>query len=86
MQKKKQNMDYRLRDNDKQQIFSVNQCLTEYNLKKQSQFANWQIYVTSYLKGDYENISPCGARKNKAKQIQIYLAPRFILGVVEKPT
>jgi hypothetical protein len=39
-------------------------------LKKQSQFAREQIGVISFMKGTYENIPPCGALKNKAKQSQ----------------
>jgi hypothetical protein len=38
------------------------------NLKKQSQFLPGQIGVSSYLKGNYGNITPRGARKNKANQ------------------
>jgi len=36
------------------------------NLKKQSQFVNGQIGVTSYMKGDYGNKPPFWAQKNKA--------------------
>jgi hypothetical protein len=39
-------------------------------LKKQSQFANWQIGVMSDWRGVYDNIPPYGERKNKAKQTQ----------------
>jgi len=39
-------------------------------LKKQSQFVPNQNGATSYLKGNYDNIPLCGARKNKAKQSQ----------------
>jgi hypothetical protein len=35
-------------------------------LKKQTQFFEGKIGVNYYLKGDYDNIPPCGARKNKA--------------------
>jgi hypothetical protein len=41
------------------------------NLKKQSQFAPGQNDITSYEKGDYDIIPPCGAHKNKAKQSQL---------------
>ena len=51
-------------------------------LKKQSQFAGGIIDVKYYMKGTYGNISPFGARKNKAKQSQFYLAPRFIWGLL----
>jgi len=40
-------------------------------LKKQSQFADGQIGVNSYIKGLYGKILICGAAKNKAKQTQI---------------
>jgi len=50
-------------------------------LKKQSQFANGHISVSSYMKGNYDNITVCEARKNKAKQTQFYLAPRFSGGL-----
>jgi len=40
-------------------------------LKKQSQFAGGQNGIKPYLKGYYDNITACGARKNKAKQSQI---------------
>jgi len=39
-------------------------------LKKQSQFADGQIGVNSYMKGDYRKITLCVARKNKPKQSQ----------------
>ena len=38
----------------------------ERKLKKQSQFFGGQIDVKSYLKGYYDKILLCGARKNKA--------------------
>jgi hypothetical protein len=40
-------------------------------LKKQSQFADGQIGVNTYIKGLYGKILICGAAKNKAKQTQI---------------
>jgi len=49
---------------------ALKEQLNGYDLKKQSQFAGGQIGVRSYLKGDYDNITACGARKNKAKQSQ----------------
>jgi len=36
-------------------------------LKKQTQFAGRQIGANYYLKGDYDSLMACGARKNKAK-------------------
>jgi len=36
------------------------------DLKKQSQFSGGQNGVNSFLKGNYGNKPPCGARKNKA--------------------
>jgi hypothetical protein len=42
------------------------------NLKKQSQFRNGQIGVSSYLKGFYDKNTLCGARKTKP----IYLVLR----------
>jgi len=63
-------MDSHLHGNDKQQIFSVNMCLKEHKLKKQSQFENWQIGVNSYKKGIYDNIIASSARNNKPKQSQ----------------
>jgi len=36
------------------------------NLKKQSQFSNGKIAVSSYFKGNYVKITPFGAQKNKA--------------------
>ena len=44
--------------------------LTGVNLKKQSQFADGQISVKSYVKGDYGKFPLCGSRKNKANQSQ----------------
>jgi hypothetical protein len=35
-------------------------------LKKQSQFSGMQIGANSFLKGDYNNMPPFGAQKNKA--------------------
>jgi hypothetical protein len=35
------------------------------DLKKQSQFTSGQIGVNFYLKGNYGDITACGARKNK---------------------
>ncbi|MGB2864109.1 MAG: hypothetical protein WBC05_12340, partial [Sedimentisphaerales bacterium] len=40
------------------------------DLKKQSQYAPAEVGATSYLKGDYENISAGGAEENKANQSQ----------------
>jgi hypothetical protein len=37
------------------------------------------------MKGDYEGFYAFVLRKNKPNQTQYYLAPRFTLGVVEKP-
>jgi hypothetical protein len=45
-------------------------------LKKQSQFAGGQIGVSSYTKGDYEEIATAWARKNKAKQSQFISVQR----------
>jgi len=42
--------------------------LNRYDLKKQSQFAPDLKSVNSFLKGDYENKSRPGSRKNKANQ------------------
>jgi hypothetical protein len=55
--------------------------VVEVNLKKQSQFVGGQIGVNSYLKGHYGKMTPIWTRKNKAKQTQFYLAPRFIWGL-----
>ena len=66
-------MDSRLHGNDKQQIsvlISVNPCLTESYLKKQSQFASISIGVSTYLKGYYGLFYDRWTTKNKAKRTQ----------------
>ena len=46
----------------------------KWNLKKQSQFAVWQIDVKSYMKGYYEEFQALGRRKNKANSKPISLS------------
>jgi hypothetical protein len=50
-------------------------------LKKQSQCQNGQYNANSFIKGNCDNKPAFGAQKNKAKQSQYYLAPRFIWGL-----
>jgi hypothetical protein len=52
------------------------------NLKKQSQFAGVQIEANSFLKGNYNNMPPFGAQKNKANlpaftRKSEYLNPKY---------
>ena len=51
-------------------LIGVNLCLTEIDLKKQSQFVPARIGTKSYMKGDYVNKTAFGAKKNKANQSQ----------------
>ena len=46
----------------------------ETKLKKQSQFVPGLMSVTSYVKGDYDNMPVAGNDENKAKQSQSYAA------------
>ena len=49
---------------------SVNPCLKECGLKKQSQFPVAHISANSFLKGDYGDMPVHGIEENKAKQSQ----------------
>jgi len=42
-------------------LIGANPCLTEPDLKKQSQFLTGRFGVKSYLKGAYDNKPTCGA-------------------------
>ncbi|MES0447697.1 MAG: hypothetical protein ABUJ92_14280 [Desulfobacterales bacterium] len=53
----------------------LKRCLTEHNLKKQSQFTNGQFGANSLLKGDYVEFHALRRQKNKAKQSQFPRSP-----------